>query len=84
MGKNKIKLVEQHENITQNVLFGNAVLCTLLSGKKYDVIPQNGDNSTESNVRILVFRKSPLSKCNVVTELIMGKVHLQIMLSDVG
>jgi hypothetical protein len=40
---NKIKLPTEYENVTQNVLFGNAVLVALMSGRKYDVIPQNGD-----------------------------------------
>jgi hypothetical protein len=62
-GSNKIKLLMEYEGITQNVLFGNAVLAALMSGRKYDVIPQIGD---------------------VVTELSMEKIHLQIMLSDVG
>jgi hypothetical protein len=29
-------------------------------------------------------KQSPLSKCSVFTELNMEKIHLQIMLSDVG
>jgi hypothetical protein len=62
-GKNKIKLLTEYEGVTQKVLFGNVVLAALMSGRKYDVIPQNGD---------------------VVTELSMEKIHLQIMLSDVG
>jgi hypothetical protein len=60
---NKIKLLTEYEGVTQKVLFGNAVLATLMSGRKYDVIPQIGD---------------------VVTELSMEKIHLQIMLSDIG
>jgi hypothetical protein len=42
-GNNKIKLLTKYERVTQKVLFGNAVLAALMSGKKYDVIPQNGD-----------------------------------------
>jgi hypothetical protein len=61
-GNNKIKLLTKYEDVTQEVLFGNAVLAALMSGRKY-VIPQIGD---------------------VVTELSMEKIHLQIMLSDVG
>jgi hypothetical protein len=60
---NKVKLLTEYEGVTQNVFFGNAVLATLMSGRKYDVIPQIGD---------------------VVTELSMEKIHLQIMLSDIG
>jgi DUF917 family protein len=62
-GNNKIKLLMEYEDVTQEVSFGNAVLATLMSGRKYNVIPQIGD---------------------VVTELSMEKIHLQIMLSDVG
>jgi hypothetical protein len=62
-GKNKIKLLTEYENVTKKVLFGNAVLAALMSGRKYDVIHQIGD---------------------VVAELSMEKIHLQIMLSDVG
>jgi hypothetical protein len=61
--KNKLKLLTEYEVVTQKVLFGDAVLAALMSGRKYDVIPQNGD---------------------VVTELSMEKIHLQLMLSDVG
>jgi hypothetical protein len=52
-----------------------------MSGRKYDVIPQNGDCSRESNVYFGFSKKSPLSNCNFVTELNMEKIHLQIMLS---
>jgi hypothetical protein len=54
-GKNKIKLLTEYEGVTQKVLFGNAVLAILMSGRKYDVIPQNNDCSRESNVLTLVF-----------------------------
>jgi hypothetical protein len=40
----------QYESVTQKVLFGNAVLPALMSGRKYGVITQNDD------VRTLVFR----------------------------
>jgi hypothetical protein len=39
--KNKIKLLKEHENGTQKVLLGNAMLATVMSGRKYDVIPRN-------------------------------------------
>jgi hypothetical protein len=61
-GKNKIKLLTEYENVTQKVLFGNAVLAALVSGRKYDVITQNGDCSRESNVRTFVFRKRSVIK----------------------
>jgi hypothetical protein len=50
-GSNKIKLLTEYEGVIQKVLFGNAVLAALMSGRKYDVIPKNGDCSRESNVR---------------------------------
>jgi hypothetical protein len=69
---NKIKLLKECENVTQKVLFGNTVFAALMPGRKYDVIPQNGECSRESNVGTSVLRnKSPLSKRNVVTELNM-------------
>jgi hypothetical protein len=55
-GNNKLKLLMEYEMITQNVLFGNAVLAALISGRKYDGIPQNGDCSRERNMHTLVFR----------------------------
>jgi hypothetical protein len=33
----------EYEDVTQTVLFGNTVLAALMSGRKYDVIHQNGD-----------------------------------------
>jgi hypothetical protein len=64
----------EYQSVTQKVLFGNALLSALMSWRKYDTIPQNGDCS----------KQSPLSKRNVVTELNMEKIHIQITLSDVG
>jgi hypothetical protein len=52
----KHKVLTEYESVTQEVLFDNAVLAALMSERKYDVIPQNGDCSRESNVRTLVFR----------------------------
>jgi hypothetical protein len=43
--------------VTQRVLFGNAVLAALMSGRNYDIILQNGDCSKEINVLTLDFRK---------------------------
>jgi hypothetical protein len=71
------------ENINERYLSDNAVLVTLMSGRKYDVISENGDCLREGIVRNLVLRKSQLSKRNIVTELNMGKTHIQIMVSDV-
>jgi hypothetical protein len=49
-GNNKIKLVTEHKSVTQKVIFGNAVLAALMSGRKYDVILQNCDCSKESKI----------------------------------
>jgi hypothetical protein len=40
---NKIKLFMEYESVTQKALFDNTVLAVLMCGRKYDVIPQNGD-----------------------------------------
>jgi hypothetical protein len=55
-GINKTKPLKEYEIVTQKVLFGNAVLAALMSGRKYDVISRNGDCSRERNVRTLVMR----------------------------
>jgi hypothetical protein len=34
-GNNKSKLRTEYERVTQNVLFGNAVLATMMTGRKY-------------------------------------------------
>jgi hypothetical protein len=39
----------EYEKVTQKMSLGNAVLAALMSGRKYDVIPQNGDSSRESH-----------------------------------
>jgi hypothetical protein len=46
----------EYESVTQKVLFSNDVLSVLISGRKYDVMPQNGDCSRESSVLTLVFQ----------------------------
>jgi hypothetical protein len=38
----------EYESATQTVLFGKAVLAALMTGRKYDVISQNGDCSREA------------------------------------
>jgi hypothetical protein len=55
IGKNEIKLLTEYESGTQRGLFHNAVLTALIPGRKYDVMPQNGDCSRESKMRTLVF-----------------------------
>jgi hypothetical protein len=79
IGKNNIKLYTEYENVTYKIVFGNAVLAPLMSERKYDVMPQNGNCSRESNVRTFSSKQSPISKGNVLIELNMGKIHLQIM-----
>jgi hypothetical protein len=59
-GKNEIKLLADIRKFTRNVLFGNSVLAVLMTWRKYDVIPQNGDCSRERNVRTLFFRNKVL------------------------
>jgi hypothetical protein len=39
---NKIRLLMEYESVTRKVLFGNAVLAALMSGRIYDVMPRNG------------------------------------------
>jgi hypothetical protein len=56
IGNNKIKLLIEYKNVTQKVVFDNAVFTILMSWIKDDIISQNGDYSRESNVRTLVFR----------------------------
>jgi hypothetical protein len=46
----------EYEIVTQRDLFDNTVLVTLVTGRKYDLIPQNGDFSRESRVDTLVSR----------------------------
>jgi hypothetical protein len=60
--KNKIKLLIQYESVTQRVSFGNAVFAALMSGKIYDVIPQNGDCSTKTMCVLWVFETKSVIK----------------------
>jgi hypothetical protein len=60
---------------TLKVLFGSALLASLMSGRMYDIIPQNGDCPRESIARSLVFLgQSPLSECTIVAELGMERL----------
>jgi hypothetical protein len=52
----------EYGNLTENVLFRNAVLASLMSGRKYDDITQKGDCSRETNVRNLVLRNKMQSR----------------------
>jgi hypothetical protein len=38
----RIKLLTEYESVTQRLLLGNAAVAALMSGRKYDVISQNG------------------------------------------
>jgi hypothetical protein len=52
----------QYENVIQTDLFGNVILATLMSGRKYAVIFRNADCSRQSNVRTLVFEAKSVIK----------------------
>jgi hypothetical protein len=39
----------EYENVTENVLFDNAILTALMSGRKYDVILQNSGEHMNGN-----------------------------------
>lgn len=61
-------------NVTQQVLFDNAVLAALMYGRKsYLKMAYSGFS-----------KESPLSECNVATELNMEKIYLQIVLFYFG
>jgi hypothetical protein len=55
-GNNKIKPLTEYEDMTQKVLFGNAVLAALMSRRKYEVIPQIGDVVTELSMEKIHFQ----------------------------
>jgi hypothetical protein len=43
----------EYGSVTQKIVFDNAVLAALMSGRKYDVIPQNCYCSRKSNARTM-------------------------------
>jgi hypothetical protein len=47
-GNARIIVLMEYETVTQNVLFGKAILAALISGRTHNVIPQNGDCSREN------------------------------------
>jgi hypothetical protein len=49
-------MLKEYESVTKKDLFRKAVLAAFLFGRKYDVLPQNGDCSRQSNVPTSVFR----------------------------
>jgi hypothetical protein len=70
---NKIKLLTEYENATQKVLFGNAVLAALMSGRKHD---SKWRLFKRKQCAYFGFSKqSPLSERNVVTELNIKMQH---------
>jgi hypothetical protein len=78
-GWNKMKLFMEYEIVAQNVLYDNVLLAALMSGRKYNVIPESGDCSKESNARILIFRSRVRYQNSTSLQ-----IHFQIMRSDVG
>jgi hypothetical protein len=52
---NKIKPFTEYDSVSQNVLFGNAILAALMSGRNMTAY-LNMTTSRESNVRTSVFR----------------------------
>jgi hypothetical protein len=49
----------QYDSVTQKALFGNSVLASVMSGRKYDVIPQNSDFSRESICVLWCYHGNP-------------------------
>jgi hypothetical protein len=49
-GNIKIKMFIEYESVTQEVLFDNALLTSLMSGINYGVISENGDCSRLSEL----------------------------------
>jgi hypothetical protein len=82
--KNKIELLTEYQNVTQKVLFYSVILNSMICGRKYDVMPKNGDFKRSIIVCFGFLKQSPFSKCNVAIELNMGKMYFQIMLPDFG
>jgi hypothetical protein len=60
--KNKIKLIKKYENVPQKLLFGNAVLAALMSGRKYDVINRKSDCSKEAMFLLWFFETKSVIK----------------------
>jgi hypothetical protein len=74
-------MLTEYKKATQEVLFGNAVLVTLMLGRVYGVIIQNGDCSREI---LWFFETTSVIKTQRRYRIQYGKDPLQIMLSDVG
>jgi hypothetical protein len=51
----KIKQRTEYEGVTRKVLLNNVILTALMSRRKYDIVPQNGNCSGETSVCTLVF-----------------------------
>jgi hypothetical protein len=52
----------KYENIAQRVLFGKIVLAALMSGRKYDVISQNGVCSKKVVCLLRIFKTKSIIK----------------------
>jgi hypothetical protein len=52
----------EYENVTQKLLFGNALLAALVSARKYDAICQNGDCSKKAMYVFWVFETKSVIK----------------------
>jgi hypothetical protein len=76
-GNNKMKPPAECGSVTKK--FGNAVLAALMSERN---ILKNGIRPSSAYFRFS--KHIPLSKNNVVTELSMGKIYRQIILSNFG
>jgi hypothetical protein len=75
----------QHKSLTQNVLLGNTAIAAFMATKKIWRHISNWRLFKRKQCAYFGFSKqSPLSKHNVATELNMGEINLQIMLSDAG
>jgi hypothetical protein len=81
-GNRKVKLLAEYESIIQKVLFGNSVLPALMSGRKYDVVPQNGDCSREvhgnpdSNLESLCIREVRIKSTIFCEMMTFGPLHV--------
>jgi hypothetical protein len=50
----------RYESLTQKVLFDCGVLAALMSGRKYDIILQNGDSSRKKQCAYFGFSEQSL------------------------
>jgi hypothetical protein len=84
-GNNEITLLTECESLMKKVLFGNAVLTTVMSERKYDFKLEKLQLFDRKQYTYFGFSKqSLLSECNVVRDLSIGKIYHQIILLNVG